>query len=201
MEPLPKLWLASQSPRRKSLLENLGLTFEVRIATDVTEAHPIGSSVDAVIVDNALRKANAIVGHLGLVPDIVVGADTLVVVDDEALGKPADAEEVKRTLRKLSGRTHYVVTGLALVSATLGYRKTAVRTAIRFRQISEKEVAEYASIREPYDKAGSYAIQGVASLFVAGVEGSYSNVVGLPIEQFLKDLTELSKVPLARWFA
>lgn len=196
----PQLWLASQSPRRKSLLENLGLSFHVRIS-DADEAHPSVRDVDAVTADNALRKATAVAATLGLVPDIVVGADTLVVVDHDVLGKPSDAREVEATLRKLSGRTHHVVTGLALVSPKLGTRTSAVRTAIRFRKLNDREISEYAETSEPYDKAGSYAIQGIASLFVEGIEGSYSNVVGLPLERFLQELVALSGIPLNRWFA
>lgn len=197
---LPQLWLASQSPRRKSLLENLGLSFQVRIA-DVDEDHPSAADVDSVTIDNARRKAIAVAGLLESVPDIVIGADTLVVCDEQVLGKPADSDAVRKTLRLLSGRTHHVVTGLALVSPKLGTRQAAVRTAIRFRNLTDAEIAEYAATHEPYDKAGSYAIQGLASRFVAGIEGSYSNVVGLPIERFLEDLVGLSGVPLTKWFA
>jgi septum formation protein len=150
---------------------------------------------------NAHDKAAAVAAKLTDPRAVVIGADTLVVADGTVLGKPTDAAQAKCSLRRLSGKCHQVVTGLALVSAHYGLRQTSVTTRIHFRPLSESQIDQYAQTREPYDKAGAYGIQGMASLFVERVEGSYTNVVGLPIEALLEELERLTAIPVYRWFA
>jgi septum formation protein len=199
MPMLPELYLASQSPRRRQLLENLGLSFTVVIPS-VEEEHPGTHNVDAVIRKNSEAKAAAVAAGLGSKNAVVIGADTLVMIDQQVLGKPKDAEGAKAMLRALSGRVHTVVTGLALVSPTLGVRTTAVRSQVKFHVLPEKTIEEYTLTREPYDKAGSYAIQGMGALFIERIDGLYTNVMGLPIETMLEELPKLTGIPLYRWF-
>jgi septum formation protein len=191
--------LASQSPRRKALLENLGLTFQVQVSPG-EETHPSADSIEEGVMLNAFAKAAAVGA---MIPDpgaVVIGADTLVVVDGVVLGKPSGVDQAKQALRQLSGRSHAVLTGLALFSSRYGLRKSYERTVIHFRPLSEQTIEEYTKTREPYDKAGAYGIQGMASLFVERVEGSYTNVVGLPIEKLLSELEQLTSIPVYRWF-
>lgn len=195
---LPALLLASQSPRRRQLLENLGLPFSVT-SPAVDEAHPEARDLLRTTQDNALLKARAAAKDFD---GIVIGADTLVAIDEHVLAKPASAAEAAVMLRRLSGREHVVVTGLALVYPSRGAeRVSAVSTRVKFRHLTDREIQDYVRTREPYDKAGGYAIQGMASVFVEQIAGSYTNVVGLPIEQLLRELEVLGGVPLWQWFA
>jgi septum formation protein len=196
-DEIPRLFLASQSPRRRQILGSLGLAFEV-VASVAQEDHPHALQVETVTQQNALRKAkNANVSSEG----VILGADTLVVLGDEVLGKPTDADEIRRMLGKLSANTHTVVTGIALVSSRWGTRVSAMRSHVTFRRLPEREIEEYLLTREPYDKAGSYAVQGLGSLFIDRIDGSYTNVMGLPIELLLPELAALTHIPLYRWFA
>jgi septum formation protein len=184
------LILASASPRRRELLAQAGFTFEVRPAhlnEDVRE----GEDPIAYVVRLAREKAEAVYRDLGTkgigtseqVPEnrlVVLGADTTVVVDSMILGKPADAADAGRMLRMLSGRTHRVITGVAVVSAE-GTEVAAEVTAVRFRTLGEDEIEAYIATGEPMDKAGAYAIQGRAAKWIPRIEGDYFNVVGLPI--------------------
>jgi septum formation protein len=173
-----RLVLASASPRRKTLLEGLGLAFEVMpsgLAEDGGDG-PARERAPAL----ALAKAREVAGRVGT--GLVLGADTIVECEGRALGKPADAAEALAMLRALSGRTHQVVTGVALVDAASGRAETAAAvTDVTFRELSEAEIAAYVETGEPLGKAGAYAIQGLGGLFVEGIRGSPSNVVGLPI--------------------
>ncbi len=195
---LPKILLASQSPRRKALLESLGLPFEV-VSSDIEELAPQASTIEQVVLFNAQKKASA-VKRVGT-NDIVIAADTLVALGDEVMGKPADSNAALATLTRLSGRTHRVLTGLALHSTRFGQRKIAVETQVSFRSLSDTEIREYVATSEPYDKAGAYGIQGFACLFVDKIEGSYSNVMGLPLEALLRNLSELTSLPPFAWIA
>ena len=169
------LVLASASPRRRDLLARLGLAFEVR-PTDADETWPdlpVGPAAEAV----ALRKARAARAPGAL----VLAADTVVVLDGDVLGKPADAADARATLRRLSGRTHTVTTGLAL---GLDGRETtaSATTAVTFAELTDAEIAAYVATGSPLDKAGSYGIQDDAgALLVARIDGDYFNVVGLPL--------------------
>jgi septum formation protein len=171
------LILASASPRRRELLRNAGIAFEVQPA-DVAEVPLPGELAQALAERLAREKAMAIARSRPT--DVVLGADTVVVVDGEILGKPADAADAARMLRLLSGREHQVITGVCLV--VNGQCSVASETtSVTMSEISEKEIAEYVATGEPMDKAGAYAIQGIASRWIPRIEGDYSNVVGLPV--------------------
>jgi septum formation protein len=171
---IPELILASGSPRRRELLEGLGVRFTVR-PVDLDESPLPGEAPRDYVLRLAVEKAAAASGEL------VLAADTTVVVDGEILGKPRDDEDARRMLRLLSGREHSVLTGIAL-----GKAAEVDETLVRFAPLSEAEIDWYVATGEPRDKAGAYAIQGLGSLFVESVEGSYSNVVGLPIPRMYR---------------
>ena len=169
--------LASRSPRRAELLTAAGISFEV-LAADIDEA-PQPSELPVAYVERlAIDKARAV---LALRPHArVLGADTTVTVDGHILGKPRDADDAARMLRMLSGRAHDVHTGVALVSAA-GVCSAVETTRVWFTPMTDEDIAWYVATGEPEDRAGAYAIQGLASRFVPRIEGSYSNVVGLPV--------------------
>jgi septum formation protein len=171
------LVLASASPRRRELLAGLGLQFTVRPA-DVDETPRDGEDPGAYVLRLAQEKAAAVARDQ---EELVLAADTTVVVDGEILGKPSDEEDARRMLRRLSGREHEVLTGLALCEAGGRDASSVERSRVRMAALSEDEIAWYAASGEPLDKAGAYAIQGLGSLFVEAVAGNYSNVVGLPV--------------------
>jgi septum formation protein len=176
------LILASNSPRRRELLARLGLPFEV-VPADLSESEEAGRQADPAQTAEALALAKAEAVASAHPDSLVLGADTIVCLEERLFGKPADAAEACQMLEALSGRTHQVVTGVALVCASRGFRATAHETtSVTFRRLSSGEIASYASGGEPYDKAGAYAVQGKASLFVEQVEGDYDNVVGLPLK-------------------
>ena len=172
-----RLILASASPRRRELLLQAGFEFDVD-PVEVDEAPQRGESAAAYVERVATAKA---VAGLARHPEaIVIGADTTVVVDNDILGKPEDAADAARMLRRLSGRAHEVLTGVCV--ATTGRRISRVeRTQVWFLPLTDAQIAWYAGSGEPRDKAGAYAIQGLAARFIPRIEGSYSNVVGLPV--------------------
>ncbi|HEV2055906.1 MAG TPA: Maf family protein [Methylomirabilota bacterium] len=181
MSSKPALVLASASPRRQDLLAGLGIPFTVQ-PSRVAEVHPPGPAAAAVAAV-ALDKARAVAREWTGGPAVVLGADTEVVLDGRYLGKPRDAADAARMLRELSGRTHEVVTGLALVDAPSGREETlAVTTRVTMIDASAEEIAAYVATGEPLDKAGAYAIQGQGARLVARVDGCFTNVVGLPVE-------------------
>ena len=175
MATIPDLVLASGSPRRRELLEGLGLRFTVR-PVDLDESPLPDESPRDYVLRLAVEKAAARVQP----GELVLAADTTVVVDGEILGKPRDEGDARRMLRLLSGREHSVLTGIALQGSS-GKAAEVDETLVRFAPLSAAEIEWYVATGEPRDKAGAYAIQGLASLFVEAVEGSWSNVVGLPI--------------------
>ncbi len=173
-----RLVLASASPRRKTLLENLGLAFEV-IPSGIAEEGGSGPGRERAPA-LALAKAREVAARVGT--GFVLGADTIVECEGRALSKPADAAEARAMLRALSGRTHQVVTGVALVDAASGRAETgAAVTDVTVRKLAAAEIAAYVESGEPFGKAGAYAIQGLGGLFVEGIRGSPSNVIGLPV--------------------
>ncbi len=180
-----RIILASASPRRRELLAGLGLPFEVIVAGIDEQPWP-GEMPASYALRNASEKSREVSQRLaGDVDAIIIAADTIVVVDDHILEKPADTAHAAAMLRRLSGRWHEVMTGLCVWHRTNGgfYEQAeAVRTGVRFRDVTEAEIAAYVATGEPMDKAGAYAIQGGAGAFVAETRGSYSNVVGLPLE-------------------
>ena len=171
--------LASNSPRRKELLRQIGLDFCIDPA-DVDERVLPNEVPEGYAVRVALDKARLAASRT--VAGIVIAADTIVVVDDEILGKPADASDAERMLKMLSGKVHRVITGLAVMDAVTG--KTLTRTSITrvwFRRLVQQEIASYIATGEPLDKAGAYGIQERGALLVDKIDGCYFNVVGLPL--------------------
>jgi septum formation protein len=163
--------LASRSPQRKAILEQLGIEFEV-VVPDVEELE--GGDPREMVIENARRKAAAVEGEL------VLGVDTTVVVDGRSYGKPVDEDDARRTLGILSGRTHEVWSGIAL-----GDRTAAVCTRVTFRRLDERTVDWYLDSGEWRERAGGYAIQGRGAALVEAIEGDYFNVVGLPVPTLL----------------
>ncbi len=180
------LVLASASPRRSELLRNAGIAFEVQPA-DVPEVPLPGELAKALAERLAREKAMAVAR--GRPADVVLGADTVVVIDGEILGKPVDAADAARMLRMLSGRRHEVITGVCLVAGGQ-WSVASETTSVTMADISDEEIAEYVATGEPMDKAGAYAIQGIASRWIPRIEGDYSNVVGLPVALVWKMLQQ-----------
>jgi septum formation protein len=184
MPPSPRLILASASPRRRELLEAAGVRFEVRHA-DVDEIPRDGEGPRDYVRRLAAEKASRVLTAVSLegaeaAAVIVIGADTAVVVDDEILGKPEDEADARRMLRRLSGRSHLVLTGVSIQS-TRHQVEAVEETTVWFSPLSADDLDWYVKTGEGRDKAGAYAIQGLGSRFVPRIEGSYPNVVGLPV--------------------
>ena len=194
--PQAPLVLASASPRRRDLLDRAGVAIEV-IPADVDERHRPDETPDRHATRLAVEKARAVAERVGPVPRRrVLGADTIVVLDDAILGKPRDAEHALELLERLVGRCHQVITGVALAdSETLEVRTATVASSVRMRAAATDELRDYIATGEPLDKAGAYAIQGVGRRFVVGLEGSESNVIGLPLEETLMLLAANKAVP------
>ncbi|MGB5261093.1 MAG: Maf family protein [Gammaproteobacteria bacterium] len=173
------VYLASRSPRRRELLQQIGVDFNV-VDVDVDEARLCDETAEAYVARLALDKARAGFGALAASRGLpVLGADTAVVAGDDILGKPQDRDEADRMLALLSGRTHQVLTAVALVADTEVVRVSS--SSVTFRTLTEHERAAYWATGEPADKAGGYAIQGRAAVFITRIEGSYSGVMGLPL--------------------
>ena len=187
---MTKLVLASTSPRRAEVLADAGFTFEV-VAARVDESRRTGEQAKAYVRRLAEAKAWAVAGGVSP-PAIVIAADTVVVMDGEVLGKPASADDAGRMLRRLSGRTHQVLTGLAVLKIPGGAARVEIETTqVTFAPLTEAEIEAYVASGEPLDKAGAYAIQGRGGRFVARVEGCYFNVVGLPLARLYSMLSEM----------
>jgi septum formation protein len=201
MRGMSRLVLASASPRRRELLAQAGFVFDV-IPAHIPEEPREGEDPEAYVMRLAREKARAVFDGLGAEKQgqrdrgtegqrdrgtegqrdgiVVLGADTTVTLDRHILEKPRDAEDAKRMLRMLSGKTHRVITGVALVDAR-GSQVAAETTAVWFAELTEDEIAEYVASGEPMDKAGAYGIQGRAAKWIPRIEGCYFNVVGLPL--------------------
>lgn len=179
------LVLASASPRRGMLLEEEGFGF-VRVEADVSEELSQGVLPESAVKELALRKAQAglrvWLNDGGSSEDIILGADTIVVLGDRILGKPRDEKEAEEMLTALSGQAHEVYTGVALVNGAGKQECGAVQTLVFFRQLTPEEIGQYIATGEPMDKAGAYGIQGQGGCLVKKYEGSLSNVIGLPME-------------------
>lgn len=171
-----ELILASQSPRRREILTGMGFRYQTEVCTE-PEQIPDGLSVPETVMHLAEQKAAfALRMHPGA---CVIGADTIVELNGEIIGKPTSPEDAVRTLMRMQGRQHTVYTGLAVLKENYSDIRY-VTTRVRFRPMSEKEIRWYVSTEEPLDKAGSYGAQGLGSVFVDSIEGNYFNVVGLP---------------------
>lgn len=175
-KPAPLLHLASSSPRRREILEALGLEFTVA-SVDVVEVLEAGESAEQMVLRLAVAKAAAAEVEA---TRVVIGSDTAVVLGDEVLGKPAGRDDAIAMLLKLSGRRHCVLTGVA-VRGPHGVQTALSSTEVLFREISQDEALAYWQSGEPLDKAGAYGIQGRGGVFVAAISGSYSGVMGLPV--------------------
>lgn len=190
---MPRLILASQSPRRRDLLGALGIPFGVvpsHADETLPEGLPVGPALEAV----AVRKARE-VAEAASEPSWVLGADTAVVVEGRVLGKPRDRRDAVAMLRALSGRTHQVITGVALVGPPHRLHSLRVETEVTFEALTEAQISWYADLEEPYDKAGAYAIQGRGACLVASICGSYTNVVGLPMAETVHLLAQVGLTP------
>ncbi len=177
-----RLVLASRSPRRADLLTRIGLRFEQR-AADVDESIRPGEAPAEYVQRLAREKAEAVLAMVGAAAEtVVLGADTAVVLDERVLGKPADRADAVAMLLALSDRSHRVMTGVAVCDAS-GTRSECVVTEVRFRRIEPWEAEAYWGTGEGADKAGGYGIQGIGGIFAAGLCGSYSGVVGLPLAE------------------
>ena len=180
-----RLILASASPRRRELLKNAGVDFEVRPSA-VVESVGAGESPEDFARRAAREKALDVAAAVPA-GALVLGADTVVVMGNEILGKPTGSEDAARMLQKLSGSTHRVITGVCLVRAPAGIEAEEHETTlVTFRRLDEKEIQDYLATGEPFDKAGAYGIQGFASRFVTRIEGCYFNVVGLPVARVVE---------------
>ena len=188
------LILASASPRRQELLRNAGIPFIVE-PTDIPEIPQPGEAPTAFVERLAGEKARVIARHH--VNDFVLGADTTVVVGDEILNKPADKGDAARMLAMLSGRTHQVITGVCVIVPATENRKLRTerirseRTSVTFEKLTRQDIDFYVRTGESMDKAGAYAIQGMASRWISRIQGDYFNVVGLPVALVYRTLREL----------
>ena len=180
-----KLVLASKSPRRSEILKNAGIDFTVRVA-DADETIHDGTKPEDAVVFLAARKAMAVERADD---ETVLGADTVVVLDDKILGKPKDREDAYNMIKNLSGRVHSVYTGVCAIGNGISLT-FAEETKVEFYPLTEDEINEYINTEEPYDKAGAYGIQGLASKFIRGIQGDYFNVVGLPVSSVYKKIIE-----------
>jgi len=186
---MKKLILASASPRRKQLLQQLGLDFIV-VPSNVAEKLDLRLTPRQQAEQLALQKTQAVAVQFD--DAIIIGADTFVVVGNEIVGKPKDEHDAKRMLKKLRGRQHVIVTGFVLIdTASKRTIIKSVETKVWFRKLSLQEIHSYLEKEKPFDKAGAYAVQGLGTTFVEKIEGEYSGAVGLPLFTLAKELRKL----------
>ena len=183
------LILSSNSPRRKELLAGLDIPFEVRVIEDIDESYPDSLPTGEIAEYIAQKKAAAYeVGN----DEVLITADTIVVLDDQILGKPADAEEAKQMLRSLSGKTHHVITGVCLKSRDQQHHFSVI-SEVTFKTLAEEEISYYVETYKPFDKAGAYGIQEwIGYIGVTGLSGSYFNVMGLPVQRIYEELKKFN---------
>jgi len=192
----PQIVLASASPRRRELLAQLGLDIAV-VPSRAEELLQVGETPSQHAERLSRDKAHEVASRSGQAGRWFIGSDTIVVLDDSILGKPCDAADAKKMLSRLSGREHCVISGYAVFDRKTG--RTAcgtVTTRVFFKSLTAREIEGYIATGEPFDKAGSYAIQGVGAFMVPRIEGSYSNVVGLPLCEVMAALEDLGAVEL-----
>lgn len=189
---MKKLILASNSPRRKELLAGLDIPFEVRVIDGIDESHPEGVDIYSVPEILAQRKAAAYEGCIAD-DEVILTADTVVILDDQILEKPSSLENAKEMLRSLSGRSHSVVTGVCIgTKDDLNYSHFSVLTEVRFKELSDEEINYYVETYRPLDKAGAYGIQEwIGYIGVTGIDGSFYNVMGLPVQRIYPELMKV----------
>ena len=186
------LILASASPRRKELLRSVGLKFKI-IASDIDESYIAGESPQDHVRRLSRAKAAAVANRHPKA--LVLGADTIVVIDDLILGKPKNKKQAREMMQRLSDRRHTVFTGFTITRVFSGLSKTrVVRSDVRFKKITPEEMNWYANCSEPYDKAGGYAVQGLGAYFIKAIHGSYTNVIGLPLCETLEELQKIRTI-------
>lgn len=196
MTEYPQIVLASASPRRRELLAQVGIVCTV-IPSGADESLLPGESPHEHVLRLALAKAQEVAFRPDTPGRWFLGSDTIVLRDDCVLGKPADAAEATTMLESLSGRSHQVLSAFAIFDRETGLcRSQVVTTQVHFKQLTAREIAGYIASGEPFDKAGSYAIQGLGAFMVPAIEGSYSNVVGLPVAEVVAALEELGALSL-----
>ncbi|MGD8188816.1 Maf family protein [Brevibacillus ginsengisoli] len=179
MQTIRNLVLASSSPRRRELLSTLGLSFSIAVS-DVDETTPSNYTPTEIVESLAVRKAEKIAGEM--TNALVLGSDTIVVLETQVLGKPKDEADAFRMLTMLQGREHTVYSGVAIVDAKTNRQEvSSSSTKVKIRPLLPEEIEAYIKTGEPMDKAGSYAIQGIGATIVEGIEGDYFTVVGLPL--------------------
>ena len=188
----PSFILASASPRRRELLKSMGFDFTV-IPSGVDEKFLEGESVNEHVLRLSREKALAIADRN---PEAwVLGADTVVIIDTEVLGKPGSKEEAREMLMRLSGKKHKVLTGFSVVRTSVNVVKSdLVESSVFFKEVSSDELEWYIDTEEPYDKAGGYAVQGKAASFVKEIRGSHTNVIGLPLSEVVAALKEVGAI-------
>ncbi len=185
-----RVLLASESPRRRELMNISGIPFSCASA-NLKEVMDESLPIEERVMKVAYDKARAV---LDTHPEeFVIGADTIVVVDDMILGKPKDEEDARNMMHRLSGKTHDVITGVSLLSKTVN-ECFYERTKVTFNQLSEEDIDRYIKCKEYHDKAGGYAIQGKGMLFVNRIEGDYTNVVGLPMSHLVQELKKYVEI-------
>lgn len=182
--------LASGSPRRREILSNMGLDFDVFVSdADETAVSPEGITTGLYVQELAILKASAAAGAIGKADKLIISADTVVASGGEILGKPRDEEGAVRMLRALSGKCHSVFTGICVMRASDAFSVcAAVETKVYFKELSEEKIRAYVATKEPMDKAGAYGIQGKGALLVEKIDGDYLNVVGLPAARLFEIL-------------
>jgi len=196
MNTPPDIVLASASPRRSELLERVGLSFAVVPSLAAEEVLP-GETPEEHVLRLSKDKAREVADRPEVPGRWFIGSDTIVLRDDAILGKPKDTADAALMLRSLSGRSHRVLTGYAVFDRRSGATVAGVvSTLVRFKELTEEEIAGYIATGEPLDKAGAYAIQGIGAFMVLGIEGSYTNVVGLPLCEVVEVLERLGAVRL-----
>ena len=185
-----KIILASNSPRRKELLGGLGLPFEVRVMDGIDESYPATMPVSEVALHIAGLKADAYRKTMAE-DELIITADTVVIVGNEILGKPHDEADAIRMLKLLSGRTHQVTTGVCLIAGNWE-RRFSVTTDVTFKELTNEEIHYYIDTYKPFDKAGAYGIQEwIGYIGVTGLNGSYYNVMGLPVQRIYTELQNM----------
>ena len=189
------LILASASPRRKYLLENVDINFSVMEPTGELEYDGLLKPADFAL-KNAEIKAKSVLDKVGE-NDFILSADTIVVVDDMVLGKPVDADDARIMLGLISGKIHKVITGFSILSWDQKVSfSDAITTLVKIKNLSQDEINGYINTGEPFDKAGSYGIQGIGSFMIHSISGSYTNVVGLPVARVISSLRKFGVVDL-----